>query len=164
MSENASASANDAPHQFGNVLLAGKEQHREENIGMMRMHTGGFGWKSRRSGNVMAIPKADLRGVEWTKVPQSYQLKLRAKGGFAYKFAGLRRQDRDTIAEYCKAHFSLEMTDTVLSVRGWNWGETAVEGTALTFSIDDKQAFEIPLSDIAQACTPRICLSPRREL
>ena len=151
MSENKSASANEAPQQFGNVLLAGKDQHRDERAGLLRMHIGGFGWKSQKSGNVMAIPKTDLRSVEWTKVPQSYQLKLRAKGGFAYKFVGLRKQDRKTIAEYCKTHFSIELTETVISVCGWNWGDTAVDGNSLHFSVDDRQAFDFTLSDVSQA-------------
>lgn len=55
------------------------------------------------------------------------------------------------IAKFCKANFSIELTETVISVRGWNWGETAVEGNVLQFSVDDTQAFEIPLSEVAQA-------------
>ena len=56
------------------------------------MHTGGFGWKSKKSGQVIAIPKSDLKQVEWLKIPHAYQLKLRIKGGFVYMFNGLKNQ------------------------------------------------------------------------
>ena len=56
------------------------------------MHPNGFGWKSRKTGQVIAITKADLRGLEWLKIPHAYQLKLRAKGGFIYMFNGLKSQ------------------------------------------------------------------------
>ena len=78
--------------QFGNIILGGKNQHREENLGILRMHTGGFGWKSKKSGQVIAISKSDLKQVEWLKIPHAYQLKLRIKGGFVYMFNGLKNQ------------------------------------------------------------------------
>ena len=56
------------------------------------MHPGGFGWKSKKSGQVIAIPKSDLKQVEWLKIPHAYQLKLRIKGGFVYMFNGLKNQ------------------------------------------------------------------------
>ena len=87
------------PPQFGNILLAGKNQHREENVGTLRMHTGGFGWKSKKSGQVVAISKSELKQVEWPKIPQAYQLKLRIKGGFYYMFNGLKSQARRRIAQ-----------------------------------------------------------------
>ena len=58
------------------------------------MHTGGFGWKSKKSGQVIAISKGDLKQVEWLKIPHAYQLKLRIKGGFVYMFNGLKNQAR----------------------------------------------------------------------
>jgi hypothetical protein len=84
--------------QFGNILLAGKDSHRDENIGALRMHANGFGWKSRKTGNVIAISKDDLRGADWIKIPHAYQLKLRAKGGFVYRFSGLQSRVRPRAA------------------------------------------------------------------
>jgi len=138
-------------HQFGNVVLSGKDQHREESIGTLRMHAQGFGWKSRKAGTVIAISKADLRGIDWIKIPHAYQLKLRAKGGFVYRFNGLKSQDKSLIKSYCSSNFTLEPTDAQLSWRGWNWGEAAVEGSSLSFTVEGEQAFEIPLGDVTQA-------------
>ena len=56
------------------------------------MHVNGVGWKSRKTGDVISITKADLKSAEWLKIPHAYQLKVRAKGGFVYKFNGFRTQ------------------------------------------------------------------------
>ncbi|KAL1523516.1 hypothetical protein AB1Y20_018453 [Prymnesium parvum] len=138
-------------HQFGNILLGGKDQHYEENNGTLKVHANGFGWKSRKSGNVISISKADVLGVEWIKIPHGCQLKLRAKGGFVYKFNGFRPQDKDTIKEYCKEKLEIEMADAHLSYKGWNWGECAVEGGLLTFKVEDKVSIDLPLAEINQA-------------
>jgi len=146
----ASGSAPDS-HQFGNILLGGKDQHREENTGTLKVHANGFGWKSRKTGNVISIGKADIKGVEWLKIPHAYQLKLRAKGGFLYKFNGFRAQDKDAVKEYCKTQFDIDLEDAHFSYKGWNWGECAIEGGVLTFKIEDKLAIELPLTDVTQA-------------
>ena len=137
--------------QFGNILLGGKDQHREENTGTLKVHANGFGWKSRKTGNVISIGKADIKGVEWLKVPHAYQLKLRAKGGFLYKFNGFRAQDKDAVKEYCKTQFDVDLEDAHFSYKGWNWGECAIEAGVLTFKVEDKLAIELPLTDVTQA-------------
>ena len=87
------------------------------------MHPGGFGWKSRKTGHVLAISKDDLRELEWIKIPHAYQLRLRAKGGFVYKFSGLKSQDKGVVKSYCSATFEIDLEDVHLSYKGWNWGE-----------------------------------------
>ncbi|EOD18097.1 hypothetical protein EMIHUDRAFT_414529 [Emiliania huxleyi CCMP1516] len=155
MAEAASSSAGASEpetQQFGNVLLAGKDQHREENLGTLRMHSGGFGWKSKKTGHVIAISKSDLRGAEWAKAPPyACMLKLRAKGGFSHTFVGLRSQDRGVVGDYCARVFELDLKDVAFSWKGWNWGEALVEGTSLAFRVEDKAALEIPLAAVSQA-------------
>ena len=74
--------------QFGNIILGGKDAHREESVGTLKLHPDGVGWKSRKTGNIISVSKADLRAAEWIKIPHAYQLKLRARGGFVYKYNG----------------------------------------------------------------------------
>ena len=138
-------------HQFGNILLGGKNQHREENTGILKMHQSGFGWKSRKTGQVVAISKADLRGLEWLKIPHAYQLKLRAKGGFVYQFNGLKSQDKETVKTFCKTTFDQELEESKISYKGWNWGEASIESTSLCFRVGADSAFDVPLNDITQA-------------
>ena len=127
------------PRQFGNVLLAGKDQHRQENLGTLRMHGGGFGWKSKTTGNVIAVSKDDLRGAEWAKTPPyACMLKLKVKGGFTHMFVGLRSQDKALITEYVSKAFGVELVDVPFSWKGWNWGEAVVDGGSITFKVEDQ--------------------------
>ena len=56
---------NSLTKQFGNIILGGKNAHREESVGILRLHANGIGWKSKVAGNVVPIAKADLRAAEW---------------------------------------------------------------------------------------------------
>lgn len=178
--------------QFGNIVLGGKDAHRDTSVGTLKVHSDGFGWKSRKEGNVIVVSKADLRSAEWIKIPHACQLKVRAKGGFVYKFNGFRSQvrvrsrrlvtarppshpilvlrsarshpilvlrsftqDKETIKEFVSTTFGLEVEDGQFSYKGWNWGQTAVEGNNVLFSVEGKQAIEMPLTDIAQATSQK---------
>ena len=36
-------------------------------------------------------------------------------------------------------------------MKGWNWGDAKFEGSLLSFMVDSKPAFEIPLEEVSQA-------------
>ena len=137
--------------QFGNIILGGKDAHREESTGTIKLHGDGIGWKSRKTGSVISISKADLRSAEWIKIPHAYQLKVKQRGGFITKFNGFRSQDKDTVKSYCTTTFGLEVEDASLSYKGWNWGAASVENNCVSFTVEGKQTLEVPLQDIAQA-------------
>ena len=50
-----------------------------------------------------------------------------------------------------------ELPEVELCVKGWNWGEANVQGALLSFLVDSKPAFEIPLKEVSQvrACCLR---------
>ena len=118
---------------------------------MLKLHADGVGWRSRASGNIISVSKADLRKAEWIKIPHAYQLRLRARGGFVYKYNGFRGQDKETVRSYLQTSFGLELEDAQLSYKGWNWGTTTVENGHISFAVEEKTAFELPLTDVAQA-------------
>ena len=118
---------------------------------MLKLHADGVGWRSRASGNIISVSKADLRKAEWIKIPHAFQLRLRARGGFVYKYNGFRGQDKETVRSYLQTSFGLELEDAQLSYKGWNWGTTTVENGHISFAVEEKTAFELPLTDVAQA-------------
>jgi len=137
--------------QFGNIVLGGKDAHRDESTGTLKMHADGFGFKSRKTGNIISIQKADLRSTEWIKIPHAYQLKVKARGGFAYRFNGFRGQDKETVRGFVSETFGLELETRELSYKGWNWGQASIDGGNVSFNVEDKQTLEVPLTDISQA-------------
>jgi len=140
---------------FGNIRLGGKDAHRDESVGTLRLYSEGVGWKSRATGNVISVSKADLRKAEWIKIPHAHQLKLRARGGFVYKYNGFRGQDKETVRGYLSNTFGLEVEDAKVSYKGWNWGTSSVGNGAITFAIEDNTALEIPLTDVASAASQK---------
>ena len=137
--------------QFGNIVLGGKDAHRDESTGTLKLHADGLGFKSRKTGNIISVQKADLRSAEWIKIPHAYQLKVKARGGFAYRFNGFRGQDKETVKGFVSETFGLELETRELSYKGWNWGQAIIEGGNVSFNVEDKQTLEVPLTDISQA-------------
>ena len=45
------------------------------------------------------------------------------------------------------------MREVDLCVKGWNWGEATINGALLSFMIDSKRAFEVPLKEVSQVYT-----------
>ena len=37
-----------------------------------------------------------------------------------------------------------------LCAKGWNWGEASFRGSLMSFLVDNKPAFEIPLAEVSQ--------------
>ena len=137
--------------QFGNIRIGGKDAHRDESVGQLKLHAEGVGWKSRVSGNIVSISKADLRKAEWLKIPHAYQLRLKARGGFSYKYNGFRSSDKETVRSYLQTTFGLELEEAQLSYKGWNWGQATVEAGTVNFAVESKLALELPLNDVSQA-------------
>ena len=42
------------------------------------------------------------------------------------------------------------MREVDLCVKGWNWGEATLDGSLLSFMVDSKRAFEVPLKEVSQ--------------
>ena len=43
----------------------------------------------------------------------------------------------------------MSIAEKETSLRGYNWGKTEFQGSFMTFNIQNKTAFEIPLTDVA---------------
>ena len=131
--------------------MGGKDAHRDESVGVLKLHADGVGWRAKTSGTVVAVSKGDLRKAEWVKIPHAYQLKVKARGGFVYKYNGFRSSDKETVKGFMQTAFGLELEDIALSYKGWNWGTASVESGSVSFAVEEKTALEVPLTDIAQA-------------
>jgi structure-specific recognition protein 1 len=58
------------------------------------------------------------------------------------------------LKEFIKANFSIDTTTEEISTKGWNWGETLVDGPVLSFIVGDQKAFELPLAEVSKTSTP----------
>jgi structure-specific recognition protein 1 len=65
-------------------------------------------------------------------------------------------QDKALLSDYVSKVFEIELEDVPFSWKGWNWGEVTVDGSAVTFKVENKPALQIPLNAISQVC----CVKP----
>ena len=67
-------------------------------------------------------------------------------------------QDYGELRDFFKSTFKKDLKEVDLCVKGWNWGEAKVTGSLLSFMVDSKRVFEIPLKEVSQVCGERCLL------
>ena len=64
----------------------------------------------------------------------------------------LHMQDFADLKGFFQTQFRKELKEVEFCVKGWNWGEAKFRGSLLSFMVDSKPAFEIPLKEVSQVC------------
>ncbi|XP_031557344.1 FACT complex subunit SSRP1-like isoform X2 [Actinia tenebrosa] len=123
------------------------------NAGRLKLHKNGVVFKASKTGKVDQINKDDIEAANWRRVARGHELKVLLKSGAQYRFNGFKESDYQNLSAFLSQFYNTKIKDTELSVKGWNWGTAKFEGTALSFDVDGKPAFEIPLKDVSQATT-----------
>eukprot|EP00794_Sanderia_malayensis_P000295 gene295-921_t len=98
------------------------------NNGRLKLHKQGAVFKSQKTGKVEQITAADIESANWLR-------------------------DFEKLSSFLKSNFHTNLSEVDLSVKGWNWGIAQFKGSVLSFEVDKKPAFEIPLKDVSQATT-----------
>lgn len=112
----------------------------------------------------------DIAALTWTPVgPRGCQLGVQVRAGAAAgstaasaNFLGFRDSDLESLRGYCSSVLGTPLVQREMATAGRNWGEIELHGGALAFMADApgatasappvrKVAFELPLSDVAQA-------------
>lgn len=63
----------------------------------------------------------------------------------------LLTQSFDEISSFARNYYDVPLDRKELSLKGWNWGRTDFQGDYITFDISGKQAFEVPVTEIANS-------------
>lgn len=54
------------------------------------------------------------------------------------------------LKNFFKFQYHKELCEVDLCVKGWNWGDLAFKGSLMSFNVDSKPAFEVPLNEVSQ--------------
>eukprot|EP01125_Pyxidicula_operculata_P006203 TRINITY_DN215_c0_g1_i1.p1 TRINITY_DN215_c0_g1~~TRINITY_DN215_c0_g1_i1.p1 ORF type:complete len:595 (-),score=137.91 TRINITY_DN215_c0_g1_i1:23-1807(-) len=132
-----------------NISLGGKHGIVQ---GIFKMNKDGIGWRSK-GGQSVSVINGDLAEAAWMRISQLFQLRLKTKGGSLFKFDGFKDNDSEFLKKFIQENYGIQVTETSLCTKGWNWGVAKVnkQSESLTFQIDGQTAFEIPLTEVAQA-------------
>ncbi|XP_046840265.1 FACT complex subunit SSRP1-like isoform X2 [Xenia sp. Carnegie-2017] len=123
------------------------------NGGKLKLHKNGVVFKNNKTGKVEQMNSSDLSCVKWMKVAFGYEVKFVLETGSQFKFEGFKESDFDKISNFISSQFNIELEEVELSVKGWNWGSPRFTDSVLSFDVDNKPAFEIPLKDVSAATT-----------
>ncbi|KDN51305.1 FACT complex subunit POB3 [Tilletiaria anomala UBC 951] len=126
-------------------------------VGRLRMSEGGLGWKpAGGEGSTVTEVADNFKSFEWLKVARNYQCRINLRkrndrGEDRMTFDGFSRDDRERLAATIKSYYGMTLTDRQISTRGWNWGSAEIEQDDVQFLVNEKLAFEVPLSHIANS-------------
>ncbi|KAJ2761959.1 FACT complex subunit [Coemansia sp. BCRC 34490] len=154
----------DSRVQFSDIYLATEPYIKS--VGQVRIGTSGIGWKAAEgetealkgltipnlvaSSGMLALQRDDLRRLQWQRVARGYGLRIHMKNGTLHKLDGFTADDYETLRDAVKQLFhglTLETRD--ISIKGWNWGKPDFEGTHMSFRVDNRPMFDLPMAYVS---------------
>ncbi|CAE6352114.1 unnamed protein product [Rhizoctonia solani] len=121
-------------------------------LGKIRFAPAGIAWKALEGEGSIMIQAGDIKYCQWLRVSRNFQLRLILKENRRREtFDGFLREDHDKVSQLVTQHYKTQLETKEISVKGWNWGSTDVQGSDLAFIISNRTAFEIPLRSVANS-------------
>lgn len=117
--------------------------------GKCRFAETGFGWKPSSGGDTFTLDHANIAAAQWSRAAKGYEIKIlqRASSGII-QLDGFSQEDYDRLAKVFKNWYSTALENKEHALRGWNWGKAEFSKSELTFSVQNRPAFELSYSDI----------------
>lgn len=117
--------------------------------GKCRFAETGFGWKPVGGGETFTLDHNNIASAQWSRAAKGYEIKIvqRAKSGII-QLDGFLQEDYDRLAKVFKNWYSTVLENKEHALRGWNWGKAEFSKSELTFSVQNRPAFELPYSEI----------------
>ncbi|ORX35173.1 hypothetical protein BD324DRAFT_122298 [Kockovaella imperatae] len=135
---------------FENVFHGDSSQ-----VGKLRFNAAGFGWKSyeNEENQPTTFSGSDLRSAAWLRVARNFQLRLTMRQADRAKvtFDGFKREDFDKVKRTLDDYFHIKVESRDPALRGWNWGRATIDDGELSFQVQNKTAFELPLASVTNS-------------
>lgn len=120
------------------------------------MTSQGIVFKNSKTGKLDQIQGHDLETVNWQRIAAGFGLRIMTRNGALYRFGGFNESDYDRVVAYFRNQFDINVKEKEFCLKGWNWGVTNFQGSALSFDIEqNKTAFEVPLGNVSHCTTAK---------
>jgi structure-specific recognition protein 1 len=120
--------------------------------GKLKMTDTNIIFKNDKTGKVEQVNASDIELINFQKFVGHFGLRIFMKNGQLHRYSGFTG-DEEKIATFVKKNYELDMLEKELSMRGWNWGTVHFDGSVLSFDVEKKTNFEIPLQHVSQCTT-----------
>ncbi|CAL4063809.1 unnamed protein product, partial [Meganyctiphanes norvegica] len=118
----------------------------------LKLSEEGITYRNSKTGKVETIKSENLEVLNWQRLAGGWGVRMFTENGDLYRFGGFKESDHSKLEKFFKQTMKKTMTEKEFSVRGWNYGAAKFEGSVLSFDVEGKPAFEIPVNNVA-ACT-----------
>ncbi|KAF5004079.1 hypothetical protein FDECE_9422 [Fusarium decemcellulare] len=133
-----------AIESFDNIYL-----DLSKESGKCRFAETGFGWKPAGGGDTFTLDHSNIASAQWSRAAKGYEIKIlqRANSGII-QLDGFQQEDYDRLGKVFKNWYSTVLENKEHALRGWNWGKAEFSKSELTFSVQNRPAFELAYSEI----------------
>lgn len=117
--------------------------------GKCRFSDAGLGWKPAGGGDAVTLESSNIAGAHWSRASKGYEVKILQRNSEVMQLDGFQQEDHERLTRVFKNWYGHALDTKDHSLRGWNWGKAEFTKGELTFSVQNRPAFEIPYSEIA---------------
>ena len=129
-----------------------KEDKGSLHPGRFKANPQGIVFKNSKTGKLDQIAGNDITSACWQRLAASPGIRVATKSGGFYRFGGFGENDAEKFQSFFREHYSVNLRERDLCLKGWNWGLANFQGSVLNFDIDKTTAFEVPLTNVSH-CT-----------
>ncbi|KAB5570421.1 POB3-like protein [Coniochaeta sp. 2T2.1] len=133
-----------ATESFENIHL-----NLSKETGKVRFAENGIGYKFTGGGDVETFDQSNFGGAQWSRAARGYEVKILLRNSDVVQLDGFAQEDYERLGKIFKNWYSTPLESKEHSLRGWNWGKAEFGKAELTFNVQNRPAFEIPYSEIA---------------
>lgn len=129
---------------FDNIFL-----DLSKESGKCRFAENGFGWKPSGGGDTFTLDQSNISGAQWSRASKGYEIRIHQRNAGIIQLDGFAHDDYDRLSKIFKNWYSSVLENKEHALRGWNWGKTEFAKSELSFNVQNRPAFELPYSEIA---------------
>lgn len=116
--------------------------------GKCRFAETGCGWKPSAGGDTFTLDHSNIGSAQWSRAAKGYEIRILQRNSGIIQLDGFQQEDFDRLAKIFKNWYSTVLDNKEHALRGWNWGKAEFQKAELSFSVQNKPAFELPYSEI----------------
>lgn len=132
---------------YGSISLIGRGAPAP---GAVRLDRDKISWKKTGGGRAVDVGKDEIESMTYAQVPGGIVVTVRRTGDKdAVRLKGFRGSELAALKDLCAANYGVSLSKTEAQINGRNWGEVSVTKSAINFTVDGKDAFEVATKDIA---------------
>lgn len=133
------------PHSesFDNIFL-----DLSKDSGKCRFAETGFGWKPNAGGDTFTLDHSNISSAQWSRASKGYEIRIMQRNAGVLQLDGFQQDDYDRLSKVFKNWYRTTLEQKEHALRGWNWGKAEFAKSEITFSVQNRPAFELPYAEI----------------